>query len=79
MNTHTLTKSAVNFNLVVALPSADVSPAEPMHASSQDYGFDIDQEELGEALLSPLPANLTLKTYYEFSAKAMESDPILLY
>ena len=58
MNNQTLTNSTL-CNFVVAIPEADIPLDEPIRASSRDYGFDFDEEELGKDLLAPLPANLT--------------------
>ncbi|MBI3151394.1 MAG: hypothetical protein HYZ21_04635 [Chloroflexi bacterium] len=58
MNTQTLTNLARIFDLVIALPPTDLPIVQPVYASSLDYGFDFDEDEVGRELLAPLPASL---------------------
>jgi hypothetical protein len=67
MNTQTLTKPATISNFLVALPE------QPIYASSRDYGFDFDEEELARELLAPLPESLIAQTNYEVEAHEFES------
>jgi len=52
MTIQTLTHPATICNFLVAL-------SEPIQASSRDYGFDFDEEEIARELLTPLPATLS--------------------
>ena len=67
MNTQTLTNAMMTGNFVVALPAE-----EPIYASSRDYGFDFDEEEIGRELLAPLPANLSSQAIPEVDADEFE-------
>ena len=51
MTIQILTRPATICNFLVAL-------SEPIQASSRDYGFDFDEEEIAHELLAPLSANL---------------------
>ena len=74
MNTQTLTKPAAICNFFVIISDEeDFTPAQPICASSRDYGFDFDEEELARELLAPLPANLISQTNYEVEADEFES------
>ena len=59
MNTQILTKPSILFNLFIRLPQSDTQPAHPICASSCDYGFDLDEDEMGSELLDPLPVSLS--------------------
>ena len=65
MNNQMLTHPATICNFRVALP-------EPIQASSRDYGFDFDEEEIGRELLAPLPASLSTQTIPEVDADEFE-------
>ena len=73
MNTQTLTNPAMICNFFVVLPDENVLPEQPICASSRDYGFDFDEEELARELLAPLPASLISQTNYEVDADEFES------
>jgi hypothetical protein len=73
MTTQTHTKTAM-----IALPSIFLLTAEPVCASSRDYGFDFDQEELAEALHAPLPTSLATKRASEMGAEEFVSESLLL-
>ena len=72
MNTQTLTNPATIFNFFVVLPDENVLPEQPICASSRDYGFDFDEEELARELLAPLPASLSTQTIPEVEADEFE-------
>jgi len=55
MNTQTLKDSANLCNFSLALPTTNLLPTEPIQASSRDYGFDFDEDELAKELLASLP------------------------
>lgn len=55
MNTQTLTNSANLCNFSIALPTTDIPRTQPIRASSREYGFDFDEDELARELLAPLP------------------------
>ncbi len=65
MNTQTLINPVMLYNFVVA-------PEEPISASSRDYGFDFDEEELANELLAPLPAALSTQSIPEVNADEFE-------
>jgi hypothetical protein len=73
MNTQTLTKPAIIGNLVMALLPTSLTPVQPILASSRDYGFDFDEEELAKELLAPLPTNLSTRSISETAADEFES------
>lgn len=45
-----------------------VTPLKPIQASSRDYGFDFDEEELARELLAPLPTNFSAQSIPEVTA-----------
>lgn len=55
MNTQTLTPPVMICNFVVVPLRLEVSSENPVCASSRDYGFDFDEEEIARELLSPTP------------------------
>ena len=66
MTIQILTRPATICNFLVAFPEA-------IQASSRDYGFDFDEDELGRGLLAPLPANLSAQSIPEAAADEFES------
>lgn len=68
MNTQTMTKPAIIGDLVLALLPTSLMPAQPILASSLDYGFDFNEDEL-----APLPANLSAQSIPEVTADEFES------
>jgi len=74
MNTQILTKPAAICNFFVIISDGeDFTPAQPIRASSRDYGFDFDEEELARELLAPLPASFISQTNYDMDADEFES------
>jgi hypothetical protein len=67
MNNQTLTRPTTLCNFLVTLPE------EPICASSRDYGFDLDEEEVGREMLAPLPANLAYHPVPEFDPDEFET------
>ena len=67
MNAQTLTTSAIFCNFVVAIPE------ETVYASSHDYGFDFEEEELARELIATLPVSLTDQPIPEVEANEFES------
>ncbi len=67
MNAQTLTHPATICNFLVA------SPEEPIYASSRDYGFDFDEEEIARELLAPLPASLLSQAAPDVDVDEFES------
>jgi len=59
MSNQILTQPVILSNFVFSLPSANTAYSQPFFASSLDYGFDFDEEELANGLLAPLPAGLS--------------------
>lgn len=49
-----------------------VAEPEPIYASSRDYGFDFDEEEIGRELLAPLPSSLLTQPLPEVDADEFE-------
>jgi hypothetical protein len=45
-----------------------VAKPEPIFASSRDYGFDFDEEEIGRELLTPLSASFSTQPVPEIEA-----------
>jgi hypothetical protein len=58
MNAQILTTPVMTCRFAVALAETDSPLEEPIFASSRDYGFDFDEEELGNELLDPLSVSL---------------------
>ena len=70
MTIQTLTNPATICNFLVAMP-------EPIRASSRDYGFDFDEEEIARELLAPLP--LSLSRQRAAKMEAIEFEKVLPY
>jgi hypothetical protein len=66
MTIQTLTRPATICNFLVALP-------EPIQASSRDYGFDFDEEEIGRELIAPLPTDHSTRTLCDIDPDEFES------
>ena len=66
MTIQTLTRSATICNFLVALP-------EPIQASSRDYSFDFDEEELARELLRPISTGYSLQIAPTVDADEFES------
>lgn len=49
-----------------------VAEPEPIHATSRDYGFDFEEDEIGRELLAPLPASLPVQAFPEVEAEEFE-------
>ena len=73
MNAQTLTSPMMTCKFVVAIPEADFASEEAIRASSRDYGFDLDQGELAEALSAPLPTGLDDQPIPEVDAAEFEA------
>ena len=71
MNAQTLINPTLYYNFVVS-PLADFSCTHPIQASSHDYGFDFDEDEIGKESLAPLPINLSSQTFPEIDADEFE-------
>jgi hypothetical protein len=67
MTIQILTRPATICNFLVAL-------SEPIQASSRDYGFDFDEEEIARELLTPLPATLSTAVASAVEADEFEKD-----
>lgn len=65
MKTQTLTRPVMMCNFLVAL-------SEPIQASSRDYGFDFDEDEIARELLAPLPISLSAQSIPEVEADEFE-------
>jgi hypothetical protein len=61
MNTQSPTLFSSCCTLLAAKP-------EPVRASSRDYGFDFDEEEIGREMLAPLPAGIVARTVPQLEA-----------
>ena len=62
MPSQILTLPTIFSNFVIAIPSSYPTHNESIMASSLDYGFDFDEDELAKELLAPLPASLGNQT-----------------
>jgi hypothetical protein len=51
----------------------DASLAQPILASSREYGFDFNEDELGKDLLAPLPINLSAESIHQTAEDEFES------
>jgi hypothetical protein len=60
-------------NFVFSLPSPNPAYSQPFFASSLDYGFDFDEDELVSELLAPLPASLVNQPVPHIGAEEFES------
>jgi hypothetical protein len=65
MTIQLLKRHAILCNFVVALP-------EPIQASSRDYGFDFDGEELARELIAHLPDGFSREKAPEVQADEFE-------
>ena len=72
MSIQILTASAILSNFVDCPPSS--YPVHPglILASSLDYGFDFDEDELGRELLAPLPNGLSSQPNVQVDADEFE-------
>jgi hypothetical protein len=66
MTIQTLTRPSTILDLLVALP-------EPAQASSRDYGFDFDAEELGHGLSAPLHIDPSARMLPDINPDEFES------
>jgi len=58
---------------VFYLPSIHPTHKPPIFASTLDYGFDFDEQELGRELLASLPASLDDQPDHLIEAEEFES------
>lgn len=72
MNTQTLTNPVMTCNFVFALPEAKFPIESPILASSRDYGFDFDEEEIAREMLAPLPASFADQPIPDVGANEFE-------
>lgn len=72
MNTQTLTTPIMTCKFVATFPVANYPSEEAIRASSLDYGFDFDEEELASELPAPLPAALPRSAISEVEADEFE-------
>jgi hypothetical protein len=68
MNTQTL------LNPLIVFAPTDLAPAHPVLASSRDYGFDCDEEEIARETLAPLPASLSAQSMTQADADEFDFD-----
>jgi len=73
MNNQTLTHPTTICNFLVALPEVDMPPEGPIYASPRDYGFDLDEEEIGREMLVLLPASLVNQPVFEIAPDEFEA------
>lgn len=60
-------------HFVFCLPSTPPTHRPPIFASSLDYGFDFDEQELGRELLASQPASLDDQPHHLVEAEEFES------
>ena len=68
-----LTKPAAVRSFYFCLAPVYPLPSQPILASSLDYGFDFDEQELGMELLAPLPDGLGDQTSHPIGAEEFDS------
>ena len=73
MSIQFLTAATSLVNFMVFNPTAYPRHSKPILASSLDYGFDFDEEELGRELLAQLPACLVNQLNNHIDADEFES------
>jgi hypothetical protein len=73
MNTQIEIKLYTLFNIIDIPLLPDPIPGQPVLATSLDYGFDFDEQELGRELLAPLPASVADLPANEISAEEFDS------
>jgi hypothetical protein len=62
MTNQTLTRTRYEFPFFIVFPD-DGNPAQrPLQASARDFGYEIDEHELAEELIAPLPTGLLIPT-----------------
>ncbi|MBM3124088.1 MAG: hypothetical protein FJZ87_03330 [Chloroflexi bacterium] len=74
MNTQIQTKPATLCTFVFMLPQEDQLPEPQIRISSEDYGFDCNEEEMARDLLAQLPECLTSQTKYDLDADEFEKQ-----
>jgi hypothetical protein len=72
MTAQTLASPMTICNFVIAFPEIIYLPEELTCISTRDYGFDFDEEELGNELLALLPAKLADQPIPEVDADGFE-------
>jgi len=73
MSNQILNQPVILSNCVFSLPPASPAYNQPFFASSLDYGFDFDEDELGSELFAPLPASLVNQPVPHIGAEEFES------
>ena len=73
MITHIQLRPFTLCNQISSPLSLNLIPGQPIFATSLDYGFDCDEEELGRELLAPLPASLENQPIHHIGAEEFES------
>ena len=78
MNIQSTTTPAKILTFFVATPDDEFTPMQPICASSRDYSFDFDEEEVACELFAPLPASLVSQADYEVEADEFEGHYLWL-
>lgn len=65
-----ITQTPLNFVNVFVF--TDNLPVKPVQASSRDFGFDFDEEEIGMEWLASLPVNVSSQAIDEIDADEFE-------
>jgi hypothetical protein len=63
----------MSFNLSITVRLAESAPGQPEYASTRDYGFDLDEEEVGREMLTPLPVGISTHAIAEVAAEEFEA------
>jgi hypothetical protein len=73
MNTQFEIKFYTLFSLIATPCVSDPITGGPMLATTGDYGFDFDDEELGQEIPAPLPANVADLPAPDITAEEFDS------
>jgi hypothetical protein len=58
----TLTRPKYKIQYFVISPSDDDTSPRPLQVSARDFGYEIDEQELAEELVAPLPISFQIPT-----------------
>lgn len=73
MTDQILTRSRYEIQFFIVSPD-DGDPAQrPLQASARDFGYEIDEQELAEELIAPLPTGILIPTLPDVDPDDFES------
>ena len=73
MITHIQLRPFILCNQISSPLSLNLIPGQPIFATSLDYGFDCDEEELGRELYASIPASVAEPSIPLISAEEFDS------